>query len=724
MVMVQLIDSFGRSFLKSARWWVPAGCALVIACSGESERGDGNAGGGGYRARDAGPEEPNEFGNRGDGGAPPQYVSDGSTPDAAGPSIIASLRIDPKDAVLELAAGEEGTQDYRVFATLEGASTEIDITDRTVFYVPDNWRVGSFADNGPKFATSATEPRGGTLTVQASAASTDGTIEKIETSLTVLYRSAPVDPRDDGSGAFDVPSDAASLFDGSEDALRAPRLVYPNDGVLLPPNLQRLAVHFEAGSPDNTLFEVSFDTQGVELRYYVRCGEQVDGGCILELDAASFKLLADSSREGQTVKLRVRGTNDAGQAVGRSVEQTLSFARTDVRGALYYWRTSNPEGIMRADFGAADIDPEPFLLEDDPRLSRTTYMDSSSGDIACVGCHTLSRDGSRIIASQGGQNDGYQVYIKNLAMDPLDTRFITVNGDDENRIQFASFSPDAETFVSVFGDTDDISARHTLWFHDGDNGARKPADSIELPWEPDHPEWSPDGEMIALTRVGIHRTSQRPRKSGIELLRRDATGPNKGWSAPVTVVPIADGLNRYNASFVPDSSLFVFSESTCPGGAGEEDSGDCDADTDPSAKTWAVVPELDAAPVLLARAAAGGVRDDGATDLTDTFPRSAPFDSEYDDTAVYWVTVSSKRRAGLYNDSHRQLLWMFAIDPAKIKDGEDGSYPAFFLPFQDLDTSNHIGQWTSQVVTDEPPPPPPDPPDAPPPPPAPPPVVD
>src|SRR5690606_22376406 len=107
------------------------------------------------------------------------------------------------------------------------------------------------------------------------------------------------------------------------------------------------------------------------------------------------------------------------------------------------WTTSAPVGIMRADFGAAAIDPEPFLRQGDERLNR--------GD--CVGCHTLSRDGSRIVASQGGQEGGYQVYIKDLSMDPTDPAFLTMNGDNQNRIQFASFSPDAETFVSIFGDT-------------------------------------------------------------------------------------------------------------------------------------------------------------------------------------------------------------------------------------------------------------------------------
>jgi hypothetical protein len=229
--------------------------------------------------------------------------------------------------------------------------------------------------------------------------------------------------------------------------------------------------------------------------------------------------------------------------------------------------------------------------------------------------------------------------------------------------------------------------------------------------------------MIALTRVGIHQTSQRPLNSGLEVLNQDANGPNKGWSDPVTVVPIADGVNRYNPSFVPDSSFFVYNESTCPGGDVHSD--DCDADHDPTAKTWAVEPKAGATPILLARLAQGGVEDNGAVDLSETFPRSAPFESEVANDVefkagkLFWITVASLRRAGLYNTQQNRLLWMFAIDPAKILKGEDGSYPPFYVPFQDLDTSNHIGQWTQQIVSDKPPPPPPDPPPPPPPPPPP-----
>jgi hypothetical protein len=112
----------------------------------------------------------------------------------------------------------------------------------------------------------------------------------------------------------------------------------------------------------------------------------------------------------------------------------------------------------------------------------------------------------------------------------------------------------------------------------------------------------------------------------------------------------------------------------------------------------------------------------------DTFPKPSPFQITHRGTTLGWFAVGSQRRAGLRkyfpngsvvsDPASQALLWMFALDTARVKAGEDGSYPGFFLPFQDLQTSNHMAQWTERIVSDNPPPPPPTPPPpAPPPPP-------
>ena len=636
-------------------------------------------------------------------------LRDAGTPKPDGTGTLKSLRIEPLDAVLTVKAGTAAKQDYKVFGQFVGEKGETEITDRSVFYISDNVRLGAFANDGPTFASNTKEPYGGYATVVALAANPDGSILTVSTSIVVKLKALLKDPRDDGSATFDIPSDASTLLSGPKDTSRAPELVYPNDGALLPPNLNRLAVHFLPGT-DNELFEVRFESRMLLLRYHMRCGTPVDGGCLFELDQAGYQTLAESNRGTEPVSVTVRGTDDAGTGVGHSAKSQIQFAQDNVNGGLYYWSTSGDTAIMRFNFGVANASPEVFLAPNQDGMGNE-----------CVGCHAISPDGRRVVASLSGQGAGEQVLVNDLTVPKTDAMFLDRNGqaadDASNRLQFASFNPDGSEFVAVFGDTD-APERNTLWFHDGVTGTRIAGQEIVFDFEPDHPDWSSNGKKILFTHVGIHQTSQRPFNCGIDMITSSADV----WSAPKTVIPIVDGdgLSHYNPDFVTDDAFFVFSESQCDDPTA--DSGDeCDGDADPSARTWAAVAKAAATPVLLARAGAPGVMDAGETKLSDTFPRGAPFESTYlgkdqvldgevERLPVYWVTVASTRRIGLQNSAHIRQLWMFAVDPQMVLDGKDGSFPAFHLPFQDQDTDNHIAQWTKSIVSDDPPPPPPEPP--------------
>jgi hypothetical protein len=168
------------------------------------------------------------------------------------------------------------------------------------------------------------------------------------------------------------------------------------------------------------------------------------------------------------------------------------------------------------------------------------------------------------------------------------------------------------------------------------------------------------------------------------------------WGAPSTIIPIVSGKSRYNPNFAPDSSFVVYTESTCPGGNNTD--GGCDGDSDPSATTWAVLPQANGQPIHLVRAGSPGVMDGATTQLSDTYPRFSPFLQKQGTGRLFWVTIASTRMGGLRSPAGNRWLWMFAVDPDKVAAGQDGSYPGFFLPFQDLTTSNHIGQWTQKVV--------------------------
>jgi hypothetical protein len=225
--------------------------------------------------------------------------------------------------------------------------------------------------------------------------------------------------------------------------------------------------------------------------------------------------------------------------------------------------------------------------------------------------------------------------------------------------------------------------------------------------EASHPDWAPDDRRIAFTDVGLNRTSQRPGHGAIAYVERDGDG----WSDPVTLVERAEGRSRYNPAFAPDSSFLVFHESVCPGG--DTSARDCNADTDPSARMWAV-PRDGGTPVELARAHAPGVLDED-DQLANTFARFAPFEfvlesGDLGTTRLMWLSFSSTRRYGLRetpSSSSREsdrgtYLWMVAIDPDAVAAGADPSFAPFALPFQDLSTSNHIAVWTTESVGDAP----------------------
>jgi hypothetical protein len=670
----------------------------------------------------------------------------GSPGDGSGAmgATLSDVQITPANDTITVNAGVAGTVTYKVMGIIDGQGPAQDVTNRFVFYVPDNYLVAEFPPAGTPTLTTRlpalpTDPpqQGGTLTVQAQAANPGGVLLTTTTKLTVELVAQLADP----SGAA-VPANPQMLFGGPVDMTRAPAIAYPNNATMLPPNLQQLEVHWTPGSANNTtLYRVEFSSTLADIVYFVRCGTVsngalVAGACALQLDATGYGYLAASNAGAGNVTLTVSGTDDTGTSYGTSAANTLQFAENPVNGGVYYWDVTDTQ-IMDFEFGSVGVAPQIWMAPGDYGTDGT-----------CVGCHTLSPDGTKIAASMGGQGDGRIIYLNDLTKVPTppppartDPNYLTLNGTTANdggeieHIQFASFDPAGDQFVAVYGDNGGASAQN-LWFHDGTTGLTNLAATVTLTFEPDHPNWSPDGTMIAMTHVGTHNTSQREYSGGIDV----ATWTGTVLGAPVVILPSkTPGTNQFNPNFVPDSSFLLYSVATCP--VGQEANQNCDSDvasnldevapagagtTYYTTTTWAVQPTVGATPVHLDNAAAEGVMDKLPT--IDTFPRSTPFKTVQGSGQLFWFTVASQRQPGLRQkvatsvDSAQtqQLLWMFAVDPAKIMAGQDGSYTGFLLPFQNFATSNHIAEWTQKIVGPTAPPPAPAPPPPPPPPPAPP----
>ncbi|MCX5742219.1 MAG: hypothetical protein NT062_06965 [Proteobacteria bacterium] len=569
---------------------------------------------------------------------------------------LVSLVVEPADQTLVIQQGQPAIEEYTATGTFVDGHSE-NITDRVAFALGDG-TLGGFAN--AKLTT--TIAKGGRTVVVASAAGVEG-----QTPVTIKLQQRYDDP---GST---LPTDPAAPFGGPVVAGRDPTSVYPNDGVVVPPNLGRLELHFRPGT-GNTLFELSFVSAVLDLKVYLRCTTPLNGGCIYLPDAPVWTWIAESHRGTDPVTWSIRATDDAGTGVGTSLPMTMRFAPEDLTGGIYYWNTTTTS-IMRFDFASTtQVMAEKFI---GPEMTGNT----------CVGCHALSRDGKKLVAEAGGQNDGRILLLDVATSTPL------VPFGSTEKSNFESWNMDGSAFVGVYADNG--ATNFNLMLFDGTTAAL--TETIEAGGTStnptNHPDWSPLGDRIAFINVGVKNTLQMMYNGEI----RTVAKVGGVWQPYEVVVPRVAGKNRYYPSFAPDGKLLVFNESTCTSG---NTGGECNGDTDPTAKLYGIDGIAGGTITPFDHANAPGIADNGKTALTNSFPKWNPF--VFRNTAsggrLAWITFSSTRKYGLRSPpGSGTLLWMAAVDldaPA----GTDPSLAAFALPFQDITTSNHIAQWTTQVV--------------------------
>ncbi|HEX8822175.1 MAG TPA: hypothetical protein VF794_19775, partial [Archangium sp.] len=163
---------------------------------------------------------------------------------------LTALTLEPADGVLVVEAGQTpASLTYRALGTFENGQQR-DITAQTRFSV-DNTFIGGFS--GSTFTTYKNQ--GGVTTVSALAGTVRGT-----TRVSVKLQASVKDP-----ASPTVPTDASARFSGPANATRRPDLVYPNDGVLMPPNMRGAELHFLPGT-SNTLFELSFQNDVTDIK--------------------------------------------------------------------------------------------------------------------------------------------------------------------------------------------------------------------------------------------------------------------------------------------------------------------------------------------------------------------------------------------------------------------------------------------------------------------------
>jgi len=516
-------------------------------------------------------------------------------------------------------------------------------------------------------------------------------------------------------GCPPVPPDTAPACDASHN----PTVVYPPNGALLPPNTNVIEVQFDQGT-GNTLFEVDFQNAVTDVRVVTRCAAIVDSkgfptnGCGYELGQTVWDYVAESNRGGDPVTVIVRGTDDSGACAARSpADHAVSFATEALQGGIYYWQSvavvgapGRTGGIFRYDFGKRGQIPEAFL--------------APSGTVQrCIGCHYLSRDGLKM--AYGNDDPDSDDEYSDLKASLLDVATKVASAKDMVPPGFQTFSPDHKLFLA--SDGRDQNTPPAFFLYDGETGKAASPAKVPTGARSTQPDWSPDGKSVVFVRPSTFLANSAGGGGeddnhfiGGSLF---TMGYDGSFGAPAPLLP-SGGENNFYPAYSPDGRFIAFNRVPAQAAALDQD-----AFSNPRAR------------VLLVAAAAGSTPIDlpalnAAGDLSNSWPRFSPFVQQYKGNKIVWVTFSSTRDYGLrVENSHlvdgmpqencyppetpennstnkndplapncrQPQIWMAAINLSAAEGGAgDPSYPALWLPFQDVAAHNHIAQWVVSIV--------------------------
>jgi hypothetical protein len=388
------------------------------------------------------------------------------------------------------------------------------------------------------------------------------------------------------------------------------------------------------------------------------------------IPAAAWRWIAQQNAGGE-VEIAVTGLDPVTNRSARSLPITIRFAAGAVEGGLFYMAMEPQRTVWRQVFGSAG-GPEPIV----------SIPVAGVPGLDCVGCHTLSRDGSRMAFSATYGGDLTVVETSNPAT-PIPSS-MRPTPTDANAVSPA-LSPDGKfVFARRAVPLGNVDLR--------DSSTGRVLDTkttVEMDGRIDYPEWSPTRNEIVASRA---EGATQPAEPSAANDGRIVIIPITFGAAPLIGKPIvvaSPNPNRTygNPTFSPDGNWIVFV------------SRPADQSSYRSVATRLHLIKRDAPATIYDLGKANGPTDSAAG-----YPKFAP--TSFNRCNTFFLTFQSRKDYGVVrvtsqtSDTVWPQLWMTSIDLSKIGVVPDPSSPPLWLPFQDPGNKNLLGVWTAQIACD------------------------
>ena len=495
--------------------------------------------------------------------------------------------------------------------------------------------VGEWSFDRPDLATltghtlAATGLAGGTGNVTF-------TLDDLDAEATLLVKLTIVDDPQE------VPPEVKDAFDDAVLPDPALDLLYPYDRTVFPRGLAGPTMMWNGGGAAD-IYRVHVESSTFDFTGYASAPPPSRYALPL-VPSDVWLQLTDSVIGDVSIELqRWDGTN-----AYLPETRTWTISTANLRGSIYYWEVNNGD-VVRLDPGAA---------------APTTFLEKQEGQ--CVACHSVSRDGSTIVASHEGGYSPWSLFDAGSG----EALYTT---DDASGFQ--AISPEGDYVVwRQWSDASFAPSAMVLSLAD----SNAPLALLEPPGgTPVHPAWSPDGHTIAFglrtDGNGLDFTS-----STLWLASVDVDTPQFGDLRQIAANDATRPAIIY-PTFSPDSQWLAFNRATqsrTRGAAGE---------------LWMI--DTGGTTELLLQNANGVAMIPDAQQHASYEPTFSPVSAG----GYFWLVFVSERTYGnLIVDeeptTRRKQLWVTAID-ASPQPGQDPSHPAFWLPGQDPADHNMRGSW-------------------------------